>query len=131
LEKELTGIAAWAIGGAHRLENSKAADRWPMPDAAGRAVHLYHLQNNPFDAFLEARFVPRRDGFVSNVILRAQWDAWTKANKIRMHVASNMLPMKVAQGSSWDLRQVRLSEAQGHERGISGLGLRKEYDDEH
>jgi hypothetical protein len=48
-----------------------------------------------------------------------------------MHIASNMLPMKVAQGSSWDLRQVRLSESQGHERGIAGMSLRKEYDDEH
>jgi hypothetical protein len=92
---------------------------------------MYHLQNNPFDAFLEARFVRRKDGFVSNGMVRAQWDAWTKANKIRMHVANNMLPMKIAQGSSWDLRQVRLAESQGHERGIAGMSLRKEYDDEH
>jgi hypothetical protein len=42
-----------------------------------------------------------------------------------------MLPMKIAQGSSWDLRQVRLAESQGHERGIAGMSLRKEYDDEH
>jgi hypothetical protein len=46
-------------------------------------------------------------------------------------VASNMLPMKVATGSSWDLRQVRLAESHGHERGIAGMSLRKEYDDEH
>ena len=64
-------------------------------------------------------------------MVRAQWDAWVKANRIRMHVASNMLPLKLVQGSSWDLKQVRLSEAQGHERGISGMSLRKEYDDEH
>jgi hypothetical protein len=48
-----------------------------------------------------------------------------------MHVASNMLPVKIVQGSSWDIRQMRLSESQGHERGIEGMGLRKEYDDEH
>jgi len=131
LGRELGGIAAWAVAGANRLENSKAAERWPVPAAAERAVHMYHLQNNPFDAFLEARFVRRKDGFVANGMVRAQWDAWTKANRIRMHVASNMLPMKVVNGSSWDLRQVRLSEAQGHERGISGMSLRKEYDDEH
>jgi hypothetical protein len=92
---------------------------------------MYHLQNNPFDAFLEARFVKVPGGFVSNTILRAQWDAWVKANRIRMHVSMNLLPMKVVQGSSWDVRQTRLSEAHGHERGIEGLGLRKEYDDEH
>ena len=131
LVKELAGIAAWAVAGANRLENSKAGDRWPVPKAAERAVHMYHLQNNPFDSFLEARFVRRRDGFVANGMVRAQWDAWVKANRIRMHVASNMLPLKLVQGSSWDLKQVRLSEAQGHERGISGMRLRKEYDDEH
>jgi putative DNA primase/helicase len=131
LDRELEGIAAWCVMGAHRLENSRAAERWPVPAAAERAVHMYHLQNNPFDAFLEARFVARKDGFVSNGIVRAQWEAWTKANKIRMHVANNMLPMKIAQGSSWDLRQVRLAESQGHERGIAGMSLRKEYDDEH
>ena len=131
LVKELAGIAAWAVRGANRLESSKASERWPVPRAAERAVKMYHLQNNPFDSFLEARFVARKDGFVSNVMLRSQWDAWTKANRIRMHVASNMLPMKLVQGSSWDLRQVRLAESQGHERGIAGLGLRKEYDDEH
>jgi putative DNA primase/helicase len=131
LDRELAGIAAWAVAGAHRLENSRASERWPVPKAAERAVHMYHLQNNPFDAFLEARFVRRKDGFVSNGMVRAQWDAWTKANKIRMHVANNMLPMKIAQGSSWDLRQVRLAESQGHERGIAGMSLRKEYDDEH
>ena len=131
LVKELAGIAAWAVAGANRLENSKAGERWPVPKAAERAVHMYHLQNNPFDSFLEARFVRRRDGFVANGMVRAQWDAWVKANRIRMHVASNMLPLKLVQGSSWDLKQVRLSEAQGHERGISGMSLRKEYDDEH
>lgn len=131
LSKELAGIAVWAVKGANRLENSRAAERWPVPKAGERAVQMYHLQNNPFDSFLEARFVRKPGGFVSNGIVRAQWDAWVKANKVKLHVASNMLPMKVVQGSSWDLRQVRLSESQGHERGISGLGLRKEYDDEH
>jgi len=131
LEKELEGIAAWAVAGAHRLENSRASERWPVPTASGRAVQMYHLQNNPFDSFLEARFVKRKDGFVSNGMIRNQWEAWIKANKIRMHVASNMLPMKIVQGSSWDIRQTRLAESQGHERGIEGLSLRKEYDDEH
>ena len=131
LESELEGIAVWAVRGACRLEGSKGLDRWPVPVESGKAVQMYHLQNNPFDAFLEARFVRRKDGFVSNGMVRAQWDAWVKANRIRMHVASNMLPVKIVQGSSWDIRQMRLSESQGHERGIEGMGLRKEYDDEH
>jgi len=131
LESELEGIAVWAVQGACRLEGSKGLDRWPVPVESGKAVQMYHLQNNPFDAFLEARFVRRKDGFVSNGMVRAQWDAWVKANRIRMHVASNMLPVKIVQGSSWDIRQMRLSESQGHERGIEGMGLRKEYDDEH
>jgi phage/plasmid-associated DNA primase len=110
LDRELEGIAAWCVMGAHRLENSRAAERWPVPAAAERAVHMYHLQNNPFDAFLEARFVQRKEGFVSNGIVRAQWEAWTKANKIRMHVANNMLPMKIAQGSSWGQQLENKSE---------------------
>lgn len=131
LEAEMQGIAVWAVRAGNRLLNSESSARWPVPAASAEAVRLYHLQNNPFDSFLEARFIRRKDGFVANEVLKGQWEDWIDANKIRIHVPNNMLYVRICQESSWGLRQVRTSENQGHERGIVGLSLRREYADEH
>jgi phage/plasmid-associated DNA primase len=130
LEEELQGIAMWAAWGARRLLSSELDKRWPIPTAAQDAVRLYHLQNNPFDAFLGARFVQRKDGFVANEILKDQWEDWLESNKIRLHVPANMLFVKMCQESSWGLRQTRLAESQGHHRGLVGLTLRRNQEDE-
>jgi hypothetical protein len=74
--------------------------------------------------------VQRKDGFVANEIIRDQWDDWLESNRIRLHVAANMLFVKMCQESSWGLRQTRLAESQGHQRGIVGLSLRKNQEDE-
>jgi P4 family phage/plasmid primase-like protien len=131
LEAEMQGIAMWAARGAQRLLGSEINERWPIPAAAQDAVRLYHLQNNPFDSFLHARFVQRKDGFVANEVLREQWDDWLESNRIRLHVPANMLFVRICQESSWGLRQTRLPESQGHERGIVGLSLSRTQHDEH
>lgn len=131
LEAEMQGIAMWAARGAQRLLGSEINERWPIPAAARDAVRLYHLQNNPFDSFLHARFVQRKDGFVANEVLREQWDDWLESNRIRLHVPANMLFVRICQESSWGLRQTRLPESQGHERGIVGLSLSRTQNDEH
>jgi len=131
LTQELPGIAAWAVRGAMELEDAKRENKWPTPEAANAAMRLYHLQNNPFDSFLEARFHRNHSGFTANSIVRRQWVSWLKANGVRMHVPNNVLIQRIVQDSSWDLRQTRLSVADGHERGVAGLTLKIEYDDEH
>lgn len=131
LAKEIPGIAAWAVRGAIELEASSRDDKWPTPAAAKNAIRLYHLQNNPFDSFLEARFIRNEKGFTANEIVRGQWESWLRANKVKMHVPRNMLIQRVVQDCSWDLRQTRLSMNEGHHRGVSGMTLKREYDDEH
>jgi phage/plasmid-associated DNA primase len=131
LRRELPGIAAWAVQGAIDLENADRENKWPVPDAAGEAMRLYHLQNNPFDSFLEARFHRNSSGFTANSIVRTQWNSWLKANGVKMHVPKNILIQKIVQDSSWDLRQTRQSVNEGHDRGVSGLTLKIEHDDEH
>lgn len=131
LSAELPGIAAWCMRGAMRLEASQAKDRWPQTDGGRKAMRLYHLQNNPFDAFLEARFVPNEGGFVDNDRIRQEWDDWRSKNKVLMRVSANMLPIKLVQGSSWNLRQQRLPESQGHARGVAGMSLRRVAEDDH
>ena len=130
LEAELQGIAMWAAWGARRLLSSEMDKRWPVPAAAQDAVKLYHLQNNPFDSFLHARFAQRRDGFVANEVIKEQWEDWLESNKIRLHVPANMLFVKMCQESSWGLRQMRLPESQGHQRGVVGISLRRTQEDE-
>ena len=56
LESELEGIAVWAVEGAFKLEKAARDEKWPTPEAAEGAMRLYHLQNNPLDSFLGARF---------------------------------------------------------------------------
>ena len=130
LEAELQGIAMWAAWGARRLLASEMDKRWPVPAAAQDAVRLYHLQNNPFDSFLHARFVQRKDGFVANEVVKDQWEDWLESNRVRLHVPANMLFVRICQESSWGLRQMRMSESQGHQRGICGLSLRRNQEDE-
>ena len=131
LRKELPGIAMWAVRGAIALEQAGREDKWPVSDSGRSAIRLYHLQNNPLDSFLEARFMRNKRGFTANEIIRGQWEGWLRANQVKMHVPRNMLIQRLIQGSSWDLRQSRLAMSEGHSRGISGMTLKREYDDEH
>ena len=87
---ELEGIAAWAVEGAIKLEND--GNRFPKPSRSEDTVKMYHLQNNPFDYFLEERFIRNADGFVATDLLWMQWKEWLKSNSIKnLHVARNQL----------------------------------------
>ena len=99
-----------------------------MPARAEEAVKLYHIQNNPFDHFLEERFLRREEGFIATDMLWWQWKDWLKANGIRnVHVARNQIAMKIESGSSWGVYRHRPSA--NSKRGLKGLSLRKNYED--
>jgi putative DNA primase/helicase len=129
LTGELPGIAAWAARGAGLLEKEKhPPDKFPQPERSQDAVRMYHLVNNPFDYFLEARFSRNPDGFVHTRVLRSEWKHWLQSNNVKMQVPDNMLSVRVCQGSSWDLHRGRQPGTGA--RVIFGLSLKKDADDE-
>jgi putative DNA primase/helicase len=129
LRKELPGIAAWAVEGALKVEaETDTKARFPMPESSEEAIRLYLYTNNPFDSFLGARFIQADDGFVATEMIWRQWEHWIDRNKVRgMHVSRNQLTVKLEQESTWNLRRYRPS---GGQRGMRGLRLRSQYDDE-
>jgi len=129
LRQELPGIAAWAVKGAHMCESAAcSAERFPVPDRSADAVRLYLQTNNPFDSFLDARFVQNDNGFVATEMIWKQWEDWVDRNKVRgMHISRNQITVKIEQESSWNLRRYRPC---GGKRGLKGMVLRTKYDDE-
>ena len=129
LREELPGIAAWAVQGALKCENAQtSAERFPVPERSADAVRLYLQTNNPFDSFLEARFVQNDNGFVATEMIWKQWEDWVERNKVRgMHISRNQITVKIEQESSWNLRRYRPC---GGKRGLKGMVLRTKYDDE-
>lgn len=128
LEQELPGIAAWAVTGAMELE--KETDprlKFEMPPRSIEEVRLYHLTNNPFDFFLEARFQRNAKGKVAYRLVKREWHDWVKKNRVKMHVPENQLPYRLVQESSWDIRRGTRTSA---DRFLEGLSLLKESDDE-
>jgi len=122
---ELEGIAAWCVEGAIKLENDD--DRFPLPSRASDTIQMYHLQNNPFDYFLEERFIRKEGGFVATDLLWMQWKDWLKSNSIKnLHVARNQLSIKIETQSSWTVHRYR---PHGGKRGLKGLSLRKSFED--
>jgi len=128
LKDELPGIAAWALRGAIKLEAAEDGEKFPPTDSGNRVVQDYHLANNPFDYFLEARFVRNREGVVANDLVRREWKDWCRSNNVKMHVADNQLLRRIQAESSWDLSRIR----KGSEgtRVLSGLSLKKDHDDD-
>jgi len=126
---ELEGIAAWAVEGAKKVEmESDPSKRFPMPDRASDAIRLYHIQNNPFDHFLEERFIRSQRGFVSTEMVWYQWQDWLRSNGIRsVRVARNQIAMKIEAQSSWGVYRSRPSA--DSKRGLTGLSLRKSFEE--
>tara|TARA_Y100000310_G_C20667137_1_gene808196 strand:+ start:481 stop:1884 length:1404 start_codon:yes stop_codon:yes gene_type:complete len=125
LSGELMGIAAWCVEGAVKLENSK--ERFPFSDRAKDTMKMYHLQNNPFDYFLEERFIKSVKGFVATDLLWMQWNDWLKKNEIKkLHIPRNQLSIKIETQSSWAVSRYRVH---GGKRGLKGLSLRKSFED--
>jgi hypothetical protein len=128
LKGELAGIAAWALGGAIKLEAAADGEKFVQPETSEQVVKSYHLKNNPFDYFLEARFLKNRSGFVANELVRREWKDWCRVNNVKLHVADNQLVLKIVEESSWDLSKIR--KGSDGSRGIAGLSLKKDHDDE-
>jgi P4 family phage/plasmid primase-like protien len=128
LKGELAGIALWALKGAIELEAAADAEKFTPTDGGLRVVRDYHLANNPFDYFLESRFVRNREGVVANELIRREWKDWCKANNVRMHVADNQLTARIVTESSWDLSKIR--KGKEGTRAIAGLSLKKDHDDD-
>lgn len=128
LNEELQGIASWAVQGAHRLENEKDARlRFPMPERAADSVKLYHIQNNPFDHFLEERFMKNQKGFVATEMVWQQWIDWLETNGVRgVHVARNQIALQIETQSSWNVSRHRPSA--DSKRGLRGLSLRRTFE---
>lgn len=129
LKEEVEGIARWALEGALKLEKEERADRkFVTPKEGMEVIRKYHLHNNPFDAFLEARFRKNDKGFVATKIIWRQWYDWLKVNNVKIHVAKNMIVPKLEEETTWDLGRYR--QPNGGVRGLKGLSLLEEYDDE-
>lgn len=129
---ELPGIAAWAVEGARELEASPSpSERWPVPEEAEAVHRRYRLANNALDAFLEARFVRNPVGHVASKILWSEWMDYARANPEmvgRMRVGRNSIKTRLLQESTWRLEEYR--EGSGGHRGLRGLSLRRENEDE-
>tara|TARA_Y100001951_G_C11130457_1_gene177951 strand:- start:59 stop:517 length:459 start_codon:yes stop_codon:yes gene_type:complete len=128
LNKELPGIAAWAIQGAHRLENEPDPRlRFPMPERAEDSVKLYHIQNNPYDHFLEERFIRNPKGFVATEMVWQQWIDWLEVNGVRgVHVPRNQIALQIESQSSWNVSRHRPSA--DSKRGLRGMSLRRIFE---
>lgn len=127
LKGELAGIAYWALQGAVKLEAAADGAKFVQAKEGEEVVKQYHLQNNPFDYFLESRFVKNRAGFVVYELVRREWEDWIRRNNMKMHVAVHMLPTKIVSDSSWDLSKVR--KGSDGSRALQGLSLKKDQDD--
>ena len=125
LMNELEGIARWCIEGAIQVTKG---ERFIMPGSAEETIQMYHLQNNPFDHFLEERFVRNTDGFVSTEYIWESWNDWIKSNHIRnVFIPKNQLVYKIQTQSSWDLSRHR--QGGGGKRGLKGLSIRKHFEE--
>jgi len=129
LVEELPGIAAWSIAGAHKVETApKPSDRFLMPKKAEDAVKLYHLQNNPFDHFLEERFLRNASGFVATEMIWSQWVDWLERNGVKgVHVPRNQIALQIEGQSSWNVYRHRPSA--DSKRGLKGMSLRRNFED--
>jgi putative DNA primase/helicase len=123
---ELPGITAWAATGAMELEQeTDITKKFVMPDRALETIHVFHLTNNPFDFFLEARFIETPMGRVANQVIWREWNDWLKKTQTKIHVPVNQLSLRLVSESSWDLSRSKT----GGTRFLKGLSLKKAQDD--
>lgn len=127
LAEELTGIAAWVLGGAIALEGAPSMEKFVQPGRSEEVTRDYHLANNKMDDFLEARFLKNAGGFVANELLRHEWKDWVKKHPVGEVVGLHQLPKRIRVESSWSLQSVTSSCGV---KGLRGLSLRKEHNDE-
>ena len=133
LEGELGLIARWMVVGAQEVVRETCqgmGDPWVncTPGAAEEHVWAFRLRNNPWDAFLEARFVRQEGAFVPSWLIWREWLDFARENRVQQHVARNLLTSELVSKSTWDLRRHR--QGVGGDRGLLGLAMRREAEDE-
>lgn len=126
LEREMSGIAQWAVEGARMVLRG---EEWPLTTGGEAVLKTYRLMNNPMDWFLEARFVKVRDGFVEHAMLCEEWENFRSENGIQDKVSWNQLGLRLENESSWGVRRHRKRVGENVVRGVRGLRLRREADD--
>jgi len=119
LEKELPGIAAWAVEGAMKLWACESKDRWKMTPKGEERMKEFRALLNPIDTFLQARFVKSATSFVPLEMLRREWEIWKDQNKCPMKIHDNQLAVTVVEKSSWNLQRGRIHEGQRVVRGLA------------
>jgi P4 family phage/plasmid primase-like protien len=125
LRSELGGIAVWAVVGAARLVGQNG--KFTKCDRSVDVERMFLHNNNPIDAFLEARFVKSQKGFTRFESVWTQWKKWVKDNHIRDSTSRNRLPSRIVSESSWYTRKGRRGSGP---RGLWGITPRYEPQDE-
>lgn len=134
---ELPGIALRIAKAAVRLEKAATNEKFPMPERSKELVKKFEMQNNPLQAFLDARFVRDPNGKVSNEVLRKQRKDWEQMTELVItrsngtKVSELHLPSELISGTSWSLASTKWYQKGGGEvRGVAGLRLRSEARDD-
>ncbi|MGA1753850.1 MAG: hypothetical protein ACO395_10960, partial [Pontimonas sp.] len=121
LRSELPGIAAWALEGAHELENeSQPSSRFPLTSDGAEILEDYATANNPVDEFLEAHFDRIPNAFTASSVIHARWEDWTRQTGAR-RMGLKSLIQHLREHSSWGLEKMRMGD--GGPRGLRGLRI--------
>lgn len=127
LALEVAGIARMAVEAARRLEAETASQKkFVMPDASKDTIDSYHVLNNPYDAFLRARFVQSPQGFVINKIIVNEFLDWVTKNGVKTYVSRNLIAREIERHSSWGVKR----DVFNNNRGLRGIALRKLQEDD-
>lgn len=130
---EMAGIAAWAMEGARRLEET-GGRVWPRPTQAVEVEKRFRTEHNPLEAFLEARCVAQAGGFVPGSVLWHAWCDWVQVNGLRVSVPRNKLMERLETETTWRVKRhrKRVTRDGGEElvRGLAGVGLLKVVDED-
>lgn len=130
-DTELEGIAAWAVEGARQLESSGQEQRWPVPERAEDIMQKYRIMNNPIDAFLEGYFIKNEYGFVVGPLVRSAWKRFCKRNGgPSLKIPDTQLLIQMEQESTWDIRRDRELIGDHRVRGLRGILLKKDVEDD-
>lgn len=105
LERELSGIAQWALRGAITVRTQAATGeiKWPEPMNAQAERKRYRLRNYPMESFVEDTFMPNVGNPVASWYIWDLWNKWKAANQVNRHVGRNELLNAMIDGCSWNL----------------------------
>lgn len=136
LEKELPGIAAWAVEGARRLAVEGQAAKLVVR-AAHKALLRFKTQGNVLESFLEARYEQADRSWVLYEDLWATWRSFLDSVGYQgreKEIGYKWFPKALEEGTSWQLRRDRVSvereDGKEQVRVLMGLRRRRVENDE-